>query len=262
VTSSCLRVETLEHGATWVTLARPARHNAFDEHLIAELTAALKDCERDDAANTVVLSADGKNFSAGADLEWMRRASAQTHEQNLADAQGLATLMRTLDELAKPTIALAHGATFGGGVGLVACCDIAIAATDATFCFSETRLGLIPAVISPFVIAAIGSRNARRYFQTAEAFGVDIARAMGLVHEVVPQSALRERALALAEALAATAPDAKAASKRLIRSVAGRPIGDDISDLTARAIADTRAGEEAKEGIAAFFEKRNPRWKR
>jgi len=262
VTTSCLRIESEEHGATWITLARPARHNAFDEHLIAELTAALKDCERDDSVNTVVLSADGKNFSAGADLEWMRRAAAQTQEQNMADAQGLAALMRTLDELAKPSLVLAHGATFGGGVGLVACCDIAIAATDATFCFSETRLGLIPAVISPFVIAAIGQRNARRYFQTAEAFGVDIAQSIGLVHEVVPHSALRERARALAEALAATAPDAKAASKRLIRSVAGRPIGDDISDLTARAIADTRAGDEAREGIAAFFEKRKPQWKR
>jgi len=262
VTTSCLRIESEAHGTAWITLARPARHNAFDELLIAELTAALEGCERNDSVNTVILSAEGKNFSAGADLEWMRRAAGQTHEQNVADAQGLATLMRTLDELAKPTIALAHGATFGGGVGLIACCDIAIAATDATFCFSETRLGLIPAVISPFVIAAIGVRNARRYFQTAEAFGVDIARSIGLVHEVLPQSALRERALALAEALAATAPGAKAASKRLIRNVAGRPMGDDISDLTARAIADTRAGDEAKEGIAAFFEKRKPRWKR
>ena len=262
MTTSCLRIESEAYGATWITLARPARHNAFDEHLIAELTGALEDCERDDSVNTVVLAADGKNFSAGADLEWMRRAASQTHEQNVADAQGLATLMRRLDELAKPTIALAHGATFGGGVGLVACCDLVIAATDATFCFSETRLGLIPAVISPFVIAAIGARNARRYFQTAETFGADIARSIGLVHEVVPKSALRERALALTEALAATAPDAKAASKRLIRYVVGRPIGDDISDLTARAIADTRASDEAREGIAAFFEKRKPQWKR
>ena len=261
MTTSHLHIESEAHGATWIALARPSRHNAFDEQLIAELTAVLGECERDDSVNTVVLSAEGKNFSAGADLDWMRRAAAQTHEQNFADAQGLATLMRTLDELAKPTIGLAHGATFGGGVGLIACCDIAIAASDAKFCFSETRLGLIPAVISPFVITAIGARNARRYFQTAETFDADIARSIGLVHEVVPQSALRERALALTEALAGTAPDAKAASKRLVRNVAGRQFGDDISDLTARAIADTRAGEEAKEGIAAFFEKRKPRWK-
>ena len=261
MTTNYLRIAREPDGAAWITLARPEKHNAFDGQLIAELTAVLRDCERDESVTSIVLAAEGANFSAGADLQWMRRAAAQTRGQNVADAQGLATLMRTLDELARPTLALVHGATFGGGVGLVACCDIAIAAPDATFCFSETRLGLIPAVISPFVIAAIGARNARRYFQTAEVFGAESARQMGLVNEVLPQSALRERALGLAKSLAATAPNAKAAAKRLIRTVAGRPVDDDLCEMTARAIADTRASDEAREGIAAFFEKRKPRWR-
>jgi methylglutaconyl-CoA hydratase len=260
VMATHLHIETREHGAAWITLMRREKHNAFDEQLIAELTAALRECESDEAVTSVVLAADGKNFSAGADLDWMRRAALQTREQNIADAQKLAALMRTLDELPKPTIALAHGSTFGGGVGLVACCDIAIAATDARFCFSETKLGLVPAVISPFVIAAIGARNARRYFQTAEVFGAEIARAIGLVQEVVSQSDLKERGLALTATLSTTAPGAKAASKRLVRNVVGHAISDIISDLTAREIADTRANDEAKEGIAAFFEKRKARW--
>src|SRR6188508_624738 len=167
-----------------VTLNRPERHNAFDDALIAELTQALRELEGDDAVRIVVLSGAGRSFSAGADLHWMRRMAGFSKEENQRDAMGLGALMRTLAHLRKPTIARVQGAAYGGGVGLVACCDVAVAMHDATFSLSEPKLGLIPAVVSPYVIAAIGERAARRYFVTAERFDAAEAWRLGLVHEI------------------------------------------------------------------------------
>src|SRR5690606_19141727 len=180
-------------GVATVTLNRPDRHNAFDDALIAALTQVLRELDADDSVTVVVLAGAGKSFSAGADLNWMRRMADYGREENLADAEALAALMETLNGLDKPTIARVQGAAFGGGVGLVACCDIAIAADTASFCLSEVRLGLIPAVISPYVVTAIGERAARRYFVTAERFDAREAHRLGLVHEVVPAAGLDAR---------------------------------------------------------------------
>src|SRR5208337_2386648 len=179
-----------ERGVATLTLNRQDRHNAFDDALIAELTAALRRLGDDACVRAVILASTGRSFSAGANLEWMRRMADQSFETNLADAAGLAGLMHTLDRLPKPTLALVQGAAYGGGVGLVACCDIAIASERASFCLSEVKLGLTPATISPYVINAIGARWARRYFQTAEVFTAARAREIGLVHEVVPETQL------------------------------------------------------------------------
>jgi methylglutaconyl-CoA hydratase len=257
--SSYLRIETREHRAVWVVLARAEKHNAFDEHLIAELTDALKRAEAEPQCASVVLAAEGKSFSAGADLDWMRRAAVYTREENIEDARSLGRLLHVLDNLAKPTVALAQGAAYGGALGLIACCDIAIAAAEANFSFSEARLGLIPAVISPYVVAAIGPRNARRYFQSAEVFSAMTAKQIGLVQEVVPGADLLARADEILEALALPAPHAKAAAKRLVKEVAHKPIGGIIEE-TAPMIADARASAEAREGLDAFFEKRKPKW--
>ena len=247
-----------EAGVARITLNRPEVHNAFNDDLIAELTAALVRLEQDPAVRAVVLAAAGKSFSAGADLNWMKRMAGYSEEENRADARGLAGLMRSLNELAKPTVALVQGAAYGGGVGLVACCDIAIAATRASFCLSEVKLGLIPAVISPYVIAAIGERSARRYFVTAERFDAETALRLGLVQEVVAPEELEAAGRRVLEALLAGGPEAQAAAKRLVRDMAGRPIDDALVEETAKRIAEVRAGDEAREGISAFLEKRRP----
>ncbi len=249
-----------EAGVARLTLNRPEVHNAFNDDLIAELTAALVRLEQDPAVRAVVLAAAGKSFSAGADLNWMKRMAGYSEEENRADARGLAGLMRSLNELAKPTVALVQGAAYGGGVGLVACCDIAIAATRASFCLSEVKLGLIPAVISPYVIAAIGERAARRYFVTAERFDAETALRLGLVQEVVAPEALEAAGRQVLDALLAGGPAAQAAAKRLVRDMAGRPIDDALVEETAKRIAEIRAGAEAKEGVSAFLEKRPPAW--
>jgi len=257
--SHYLRIETREHQSVWVVLARADKHNAFDEHLIAELTDALKRAEADAQAASIVLGAEGQSFSAGADLDWMRRAASFTREENIKDARALGRLLHVLDNLSKPTIAVVQGAAYGGALGLIACCDIAIAAEEAKFSFSETRLGLIPAVISPYAVAAIGARNARRYFQSAEIFGAATAKEIGLVHEVMPGGQLPARTGEILASLALAAPHAKAAAKRLIKEIAHRSISD-VVEITAQLIADTRTGSEAKEGLQAFFDKRKPNW--
>jgi len=247
-------------GVARVTLNRPEVHNAFNDEFIAELTAALKRLEQDPAVRAVLLAAAGKSFSAGADLNWMKRMAGYSEAENRADARGLAGLMRTLNELAKPSIALVQGAAYGGGVGLVACCDIAIAASPASFCLSEVKLGLIPAVISPYVIAAIGEPAARRYFLTAERFDAGSALRLGLVQEVVAPEELEAAGRRVLDALLAGGPEAQAAAKRLVRDLAGRPIDDALVEETAKRIAEIRAGAEAKEGVSAFLEKRPPGW--
>jgi len=249
-------------GVATVTLARPEVHNAFDEALIAELTRALKALDADPAVRVVVLGGEGRSFCAGADLTWMQRMAGYDHAANLADAGALAAMLAALDRLAKPTIARVHGAAYGGGVGLVACCDIAVAAEDAVFALSEARLGLIPATIGPYVVAAIGRRAARRYFLTAERFGAADALAIGLVHAVVPAAGLDARVRELADALLAAGPRAQAESKALIRAVAGRAIDDTVIADTVEWIAAVRASPEGREGIAAFLARRPPAWQR
>ncbi|WP_225768174.1 enoyl-CoA hydratase-related protein [Inquilinus sp. Marseille-Q2685] len=255
---SAVRVE-IENGVGTVVIDRPDRHNAFDEHVIADLTAAFAGFGADDAVRAVVLRGAGKSFSAGADLDWMRRMAAYDEAANLADARALAALMRTIDTLPKPTVALVQGAAYGGGVGLVACCDIAIATEAASFSLSEVKLGLIPAVISPYVVRAIGARAARRYFLTAERFDAVEARRLGLVHELVAGDGLEEAARQILSALRGNGPVAVRAAKDLVAAVAGRPPAEGEDDC-ARRIAAIRAGEEGREGVAAFLEKRKPSW--
>lgn len=249
-----------ERGIARLTLTRPDKHNAFNDKLIAELTQAISGLDSDPRVRAVVLAAEGRSFSAGADLQWMRAMADYGEAENLEDARGLAELMRQLNGLSKPTVALVQGATFGGGVGLVACCDIALAVEDATFCLSEVRLGLIPSVISPYVIAAMGVRAARRYFLTAERFDAYAALQCGLVHEVVEEGRLHERGDELLRALLAGGPNALAECKRLIATVAGRPLDAEMIEDTAQRIARIRATPEAREGIGAFFDKRKPNW--
>ncbi len=255
---SAVRIE-IENGVGTVVMDRPDRHNAFDEHVIAELTAGFAKLGADDSVRAVVLRGTGKSFSAGADLDWMRRMAAYDESANLADARALAALMRTIDTLPKPTVALVHGAAYGGGVGLVACCDIAIATEAAAFSLSEVKLGLIPAVISPYVVRAIGARAARRYFLTAERFDAVEARRLGLVHELVAGDGLEEAARQVLAALRGNGPAAVRAAKDLVAAVAGRAPAE-VEDDCARRIAVIRAGDEGKEGVAAFLEKRKPSW--
>ena len=247
-------------GVATITMNRPGVHNAFDDALIDALSQCLRCLNSDDAVRVVVLAAEGKSFSAGADLRWMRRVAGYSREQNLEDARRLAELMKTLSRLERPTIARVQGAAFGGGVGLIACCDIAVAADTAEFSLSEVKLGLIPAVVSPYVTRAMGERHARRYMITGERFDADEARRLGLVHEVVSAEALNARIEFFIEQLLRNGPAAMAATKSLVARVGGGPMDESMVEDTARRIAERRATDEAKEGVAAFLEKRRPRW--
>ena len=243
-----------------IRLHRPELHNAFDAALIAGLTDALEQLARDDSVRVVVLEGAGASFSAGADLNWMRGMAAAGEQENREDAIALARLMRVLDELPKPTIARVHGAAFGGGVGLVACCDIAIGAEGAKFGLTESRLGLLPAVISPYVIAAIGVRQARRWFATAEVFDATQAQRIGLLHEVVAADALDaavDRQVAL---LLRAGPVASAQAKSLVRDVAWRRDRDAVDAANADLIARLRVSPEGQEGLRAFLDKGAPAW--
>ena len=250
-----------ERGVATLTLNRQDRHNAFDDALIAELTAALRRLGDVACVRAVILASTGRSFSAGANLEWMRRMADQSFETNLADAAGLAGLMHTLDRLPKPTLALVQGAAYGGGVGLVACCDIAIASERASFCLSEVKLGLTPATISPYVINAIGARWARRYFQTAEVFTAARAREIGLVHEVVAETELAAAGEEVLKAILQGAPGAQADAKDLVFLRESRPVDAALGQETGRRIAERRASAEGQEGIVAFLDKRQPAWR-
>lgn len=264
---SSLQTLRLEHrgepgrAVAWVWMAKPAVHNAFDETLIAELTATLLALDADPTVRVIVLAGEGKSFSAGADLTWMQRQGAASVEENLADARRLAELFRTLSTLAKPTIARVHGAALGGGMGLAAACDICVASDRAVFATSEVKFGIIPSAISPYVIRAIGERQAYRYFQTAERISAARAREIGLVHEVTDsEGGLDPQIEAIVEALLAGGPNAQAAATDLIRAVANKPVSDDVVDDTARRIATLRATPEAREGLSAFLDKRQAAW--
>ena len=245
-----------------VTLNRPDVRNAFDDALIASLTKAFAELNGDASVKVVVLAANGPAFCAGADLNWMKRMAGYGYDENLRDARALADMLATLDGLDKPTIARVHGPAFAGGTGLVAACDIAVGTPEAKFCFSEAKLGLSPATISPYVMRAIGVRAASRYFLTAEVFDATEALRIGMLSALVPAAELDATVAALSKHLLDGGSEAHARIKDLIRQVAARPIDDSLKGDTARRIAEIRASPEGKEGIAAFLEKRKPSWKR
>ncbi|MFN3591979.1 MAG: enoyl-CoA hydratase-related protein [Thermaurantiacus sp.] len=248
---------TDEAGIARVTLDRPDKHNAFDERLVAALHETFAGFATA-PPRAVILSGAGKSFCAGADADWMRRAAGWTEAENRADAQRLSDMLAAIDACPTPVIAQVHGAVMGGGVGLVACADMAVAHPDTRFALSEVRLGITPATISPFVIRAIGPRAARRWFLTAERFGAADAVALDLVHEVseTPEHIVEQWLLALL----ANAPGAVAEAKRLVRDIAGQPITDELRSETAARIAARRATDEAQEGMAAFIARRPPAW--
>ena len=251
----------VDGGVATLTLNRPEVHNAFDDALIARLTRALEDVAARDDVRVVMLAGTGKSFCAGADLAHMKKAANFSEAENIADAQALARLLMVLGGLPRPTVALVQGPAYGGGVGLVSACDIALAAERASFALTEVRLGLIPAVISPFVVRAIGEAHARRFMLTGERFGAETGRRIGLVHEVVPGEALEARGAEVVDMLLQCSPDAHRRAKALIDAVAGRPIDQALADDVARRIAAARASDDGREGIAAFLEKRAPRWR-
>jgi methylglutaconyl-CoA hydratase len=241
-------------------LHRPDLHNAFDADLIGTLTAALQALAEDRSVRVVVLEGAGPSFSAGADLHWMRSMASATEDENRADALALARLMRTLDELPHPTIARVHGAAFGGGVGLVACCDIAIGVPEAKFGLTESRLGLLPAVISPYVIAAIGARQARRWFASAELFDGTEAHRIGLLHALVPADALDAEITRQIDLLLRAGPIASSQAKALVRRVAATHDRHRLDHDNADLIARLRVSAEGQEGLGAFLDKRKPGW--
>jgi methylglutaconyl-CoA hydratase len=236
-------------------------HNAFDDAVIGELNAAIAGFALHPDVRVLLLCAEGRSFSAGADLGWMKRMADCSREENLADARELERLMRSLYEFPKPTLALVQGAAYGGAVGLVSCCDIAVASESASFALSEAKLGLAPAVISPYVIAAIGARQASRFFLTAERFSAATARELGLVHDVVPAEKLDGAGEHLLETLLANGPVALMACKSLLRRIAAAS-SPEITGYTTELIASLRTSQEGQEGLAAFFEKRQPDWQK
>jgi len=254
-----LKLAIAGHVAT-VTLARADVRNAFNDEVIAELTQVFTHLGAQDAVRVIVLAAEGTAFCAGADLNWMRRMADYSREQNLADAQALAEMLRVIYACPKPTIARVQGDVYAGGTGLVAACDMAVAADTAGFCLSETRIGLIPATISPYVIRAMGPRAAHRYFLTAERFDAAEALRIGFVHQVVPPEGLDTAVGALVKALVGAGPAAVRASKRLVQAVAEQEITQSLIADTAQGIADIRVSVEGREGIQSFLAKRKPSW--
>jgi len=250
----------ISHRVAVVWMARETVRNAFNEASISELTEAFATLGADPDVRAIVLAGKGPAFCAGADLGWMKRMASFTHQENRADALKLATMLRTIYECPKPVIARVHGDAYAGGVGLVAACDIAVAAIGAAFCLSETKLGLIPATIGPYVIRAMGVNAARRYFLTAEKFDASEAFRLGLVHDLAAPEELDVRINALLGTLMLTSANAVSESKRLVRELADRPIDDAIVADTAERIASIRTSDDGREGVRAFLEKRKPRW--
>ena len=261
MSNSFVLLEKGSDGVAQLIINRPEVHNAFDDDVIEQLITQLETSDEDPEIRVLVLRSNGKNFSAGADLAWMKRMAQNSHEENVQDAGRLARLMEVLNELSKPTIGLVQGAAYGGAVGLAACCDIVIAAESSQFCLSEVKIGLIPAVISPYVVRAIGERQSRRYFVAAEDFTARQAQEYGLVHEVVADPALMDDACArFVKQLRRNSPQAMHAAKELIFAVSSKVINQDVIDDTARRIADIRVSEEGQEGLGSFLQKRKPNW--
>jgi methylglutaconyl-CoA hydratase len=251
---------TKHDGVARVTLNRPELRNAFDDELIKKLRGAFADISKDPSVRVMVLAGNGPAFCAGADLNWMKRMAGYGYDENLADAKALAEMLATLDRLPKPTIARVHGPVFAGGTGLVAACDIAVGTPEAKFCLSEAKLGLSPATISPYVLRAMGEREARRYFLTAEVFDAAEAFRIGMLSLLVPGDQLDANVDSLVKHLLAGGPEAHAKIKALIRAVAGRRPDDALVAETAKHIAEIRGSPEGREGIASFLEKRKAAW--
>lgn len=244
-----------------ITLNRTDKHNAFDDKLLIELQQCLDNAIKDDSTRVIILKANGKHFSAGADLAWMQRMVQFTEEENIQDALVLAKVMNTLYQSPKPTIAMIQGAAFGGGAGFAAACDIAIAADNASFCFSEVKLGLIPAVISPYVIKAIGERAAKALFMSAEVISATKALSLNLIQHCVAEIELEDFTYTyIKQHIAKNAPEAVNAAKNLVSFVANKPIDQNLIQYTAQQIAQKRISKEGQQGLQAFLTKQPPNW--
>ncbi|WP_086933374.1 enoyl-CoA hydratase/isomerase family protein [Agarilytica rhodophyticola] len=250
-------LEKDHRGIASVILSRPEKHNAFNDEIIAKLQSIFSQIADDDDIKAVILKAEGKSFSAGADLNWMRRMVDYNHQDNVNDARALANMLDTLNRIPKPTIARVQGAAYGGAIGLIACCDIAFATPAANFCLSEVKLGLIPATISPYVIAAIGQRACRRYFQTAEVFSATTAEKLGLLSEVVPPEHLDETIEKCLVALLANGSNAMREAKQLIFNVSYRMVDEELMQYTSNSIASARVSSEGQERLGRFLASKN-----
>jgi methylglutaconyl-CoA hydratase len=249
-----------DKGVARITLNRPELNNALNEAMIEALRSAFETVGADASVTTVILSGNGKSLCAGADINWMRKAAAYDREESIADLMSLGRMLDALDRMSQTTIGRVQGPIYGGGVGVVAACDIAIGSSESTFCLSEVRLGIVPGMINPYVLRAIGQRTARRYFQTAEVFDAEEAGRIGLLHEVVAPDELDGRIRRLVNHLSSAAPGARAIAKKLPGDISGRPIDGALLSEIAGLIADVRARPEAHEGLSAFLEKRKASW--
>jgi methylglutaconyl-CoA hydratase len=247
-------------GVATVTLSRPEKHNAFDDSIIVELRSAFDDLAGRDEVRVVVLASEGKSFSAGADLGWMQRMAEYDYGHNMKDAEQLARMLKALYDLPQPSIARVQGPAFGGAVGLVSCCDMAVGTPRASFALSEAKIGLIPATISPYVVRAIGERASRRFFTTGERFDAGTALRLGLLSELVAEEELDAGVAALVDAALANGPLAVRAAKDLVGSVVGKPLDHALIEDTCARIAHIRVSEEGQEGLQAFLQKRAPAW--
>ncbi len=258
--NSAVLLEIDQRGVATVTLNRAEKHNAFDDVIIQQLIDTFDQIEQNPSVRLMVLAAQGKNFSAGGDLNWMKRMINFSHQENLDDAKQLALMLQRLNTLSVPTIAKVQGAAYGGAVGLVSCCDMAVASPSASFCLSEVKIGIAPATIAPYVIDAMGSRAARRYFLSAERFSAERAHALGLVSELSDMEDLDKTLESLVSTILKNGPFAVKAAKKLIRDTEYQAIDETIMNHTSEVIANLRASEEGQEGLGAFFEKRSPNW--
>ena len=247
-------------GVAQVTLNNPDKHNAFDDQMIIELTNAFNALAANTNVRIMLLKSEGKSFSAGADLDWMKRMASYSYQQNLNDARALAAMLKALHQMPIPTIARVQGAAFGGAVGLVSCCDIALASSNASFALSEVKIGLVPSTISPYVIAAIGERHAKRYFMTAERFDTNTALQISLVHEAVEEQFLDDKVEQLITAILSNGPEAVVAAKQLVFAVSGKAIDSSLIEHTCEVIAGIRVSAQGQEGLSAFLDKRKPHW--
>lgn len=261
MSESPVRIDRPAPAVARVTLDRPAVRNAFNDATITALTRAFRELDADDGVRVVILAGEGPAFCAGADLHWMRRMADYSRDENLDDATRLAEMLRSIANCRKPTIARVQGDAYAGGMGLVAACDLAVAADTAHFCLTEVKLGLVPATIAPYVVRALGARAAQRYMLTAERFDAATALRLGFVHEVTPAELLDACVQAWTQALLGASPQALAACKQLLQEVAGRPIDATLIARTAALIADARASDDGRHGLQSFLDKTPPRWR-
>lgn len=255
-----VQIDSTTDGVVFVTINRPARKNAFDGPTVAALYEAFETLQGADRVRVVFIRGAGGTFSAGADLGWMRDAADWSEGDNRSDAMGLAKMLKALHDIPALTVAIVEGAAMGGGAGIVAACDMAVAVEGTRFAFSEVKLGLIPATIAPYVVEAIGARRARQLFLTANIFDADYAAHAGLIDMVLPEGSVEEFISMLTDSLTANAPGAMGEAKRLVNDVAGKTIDHGLMEDTARRIAHARVSDEGQEGVRAYLEKRKPRW--